>query len=83
MKSFVTEEDGDAFQYLGSIFPRLRDAKIKEGIFVGSQMRKIMKDPTFPPILEGKEKAAWEAFKSVVRGFLDSKKKMRTPTKVI
>ncbi|GFY70188.1 hypothetical protein TNIN_81911 [Trichonephila inaurata madagascariensis] len=31
-------------------------------------------DPTFDQILEGKEKAAWEALKSVVRGFLGSKK---------
>ncbi|GFX35645.1 hypothetical protein TNCV_4469861 [Trichonephila clavipes] len=49
------------------------DAKIKEGIFVSPRICKIMKDPAFDQILEGKEKAAWEAFKSVLQRFLDSK----------
>ncbi|GFY75401.1 hypothetical protein TNIN_321651 [Trichonephila inaurata madagascariensis] len=33
-----------------------------------------MKEPALDQILEGKEKAAWEAFKSVVREFLGNKK---------
>jgi hypothetical protein len=28
-------------------FPRLSDAKIKEGIFVGSQIRELIKDEQF------------------------------------
>ncbi|GFW63163.1 uncharacterized protein TNCV_581031 [Trichonephila clavipes] len=92
MKNFVKSinKDGDAFLYLGSKFPRLSDTKIKEGIFAGPQIRKIIKDPTFDQILEAKEKAAWDAFKSAVREFPGSKKKKRelltvgerSPTKV-
>ncbi|GFV00598.1 uncharacterized protein TNCV_915381 [Trichonephila clavipes] len=78
MKKFVKsmKKDREAFQYLRSKFPRLSDAVIEEGIFVDPQIRKIMKDPALHQILKEKEKAhtAWEAFKSVVRGFLGRKK---------
>ncbi|GFX03684.1 uncharacterized protein TNCV_2112561 [Trichonephila clavipes] len=72
MKNFVKSinKDGEALQYLRSKLPRLSGAKIKEGIFVGPQIRKIMKDSASYQILEGKEKATWEALKNVVRGFL-------------
>ena len=30
-------EDGERFAYLRQKFPRIREAKMKEGIFVGSQ----------------------------------------------
>ncbi|GFY79637.1 uncharacterized protein TNIN_112911 [Trichonephila inaurata madagascariensis] len=60
MKNFVKSinKDGEAFQHLGSKFSRLSDAKIKEGIFMGPQIRKIMKEPAFDQNLEGKEEAA-------------------------
>ncbi|GFW71821.1 uncharacterized protein TNCV_4658691 [Trichonephila clavipes] len=48
-----------------------QDVKIKEGQFVGPQTRKIMKDPTFDQILEGKEREAWEPLK-VWMHFLNS-----------
>ena len=65
MKNFVKSmnKDGEALQYHRSKFPRLSDAKIKEGIFVSPQINKIMKDPAFVQILEWNEKIAWEAFK--------------------
>jgi hypothetical protein len=76
MKNFVKamNQDGEAFKYLRAKFPRLSEAKVKEGIFVGPQIRDILKDPAFDEILEGKEKAAWEAFRGVVRGFLGNRK---------
>ncbi|GFY01096.1 uncharacterized protein TNCV_5075631 [Trichonephila clavipes] len=68
MKSFVKSmnKNGEAFQYLRSKFPRLSDANIKKGFFLGAQIRKIMKNPAFDLILEGKEKITWKAFESVV-----------------
>ena len=54
-----------AFKYLKTKFPHLSDAKIKEGIFVGPQIRELFKDGTYNRVIEGKEKAAWEAFKNV------------------
>ena len=46
MKNIVKfmNKNGEALQYLRSKFPRLSDAKIKGGIFVGPQIRKIRKD---------------------------------------
>ncbi len=58
----------------GGQFPGLSDAKIKEGIFVGPQIRKIVHDPNFEQVLSEKELAAWRAFKEIVQGFIGNKK---------
>ena len=49
-------------------------AKLKEGIFIGPQIRKIILDETFDNLLLGDELAAWQSFKSVVHGFLGKRK---------
>ena len=76
MKNFVKgmNQEGQAFKYLRDKFPRLSDAKVKEGIFVGPQIRQLVKDPAFDRVLEGKEKEAWEALKGVIHGFLGNKR---------
>jgi hypothetical protein len=56
------------------IFPRLSDAKIKEGIFVGPQIRELTKDKTFDYILNEVELAAWTAFKGVCSNLLGNNK---------
>lgn len=72
MKNFVKamEKTDEAFKYLIRKFPRLSEAKIREGVFVGPQIRKLLHDDEFLCVLHGKEKAAWLAFKSVVDNFL-------------
>ncbi|GBM45694.1 hypothetical protein AVEN_14139-1 [Araneus ventricosus] len=55
---------GDGFNFLKTKFPRLSEAKIKEGIFVGPQIRQLFKDSTFMKHLNRKEKRAWLAFKN-------------------
>ena len=45
-------------------------SKLKEGIFVGPQIRAVLKDTDFEELLNLKELRAWEAFKSVCSGFL-------------
>ena len=35
------------FKYLCEKFPRLIEAKIKQGVFVGPQIRELLKDDTF------------------------------------
>jgi hypothetical protein len=48
MKNFeAMDKNGTGFTYLKRKYPRLRDAKIKEGIFVGPQIRELMKDEQF------------------------------------
>ena len=72
MKNFVKalHENGAAFQHLSTVFPGLSAAKLKGGIFVGPQIREVLKDTDFEELLNLKELRAWEAFKSVCSGFL-------------
>lgn len=72
MKNFVKamNKEGAGFRYLRQMFPRISDAKIKEGIFVGPQIRHVMNDEHFEEMLVGPEKVAWRAFKDVVENFL-------------
>ena len=76
MKNFVKGMDttGEGFKYLRRMFPGLSDAKLKEGIFIGPQIKKVMSDHCFLEKLTPNELAAWESFKSVVNGFLGNKK---------
>lgn len=76
MKNFIKALDKTkpAFQYLCTVFTNLSEAKLKEGIFVGPQIRKILDDTKFESLLTEVEKAAWNSFKSVVRNFLGNKK---------
>lgn len=59
---------GSSFQYMESKFPKVSGAKIKKGVFVGSQIRQLVnyKDDQ---VLHVKEKVACHCFKSVI-GFL-------------
>ena len=52
------------------MFPGLSAAKLKEGIFVGPQIREVLKDTDFEELLNLKELRARKAFKSVCSGFL-------------
>ena len=63
MKNFVKgmNQEGRAFKYIREKFPKLSDAKVKEGIFVGPQIRELVKDPAFDKVLEGKEKEILES----------------------
>lgn len=76
IKNFVKSlnKEGDGFKHLRKIFPKLSDAKLKEGIFVGPQIRKLLNDPEFESKLRSVELDAWKSFKSVVEGFLGNYK---------
>ncbi|GFX92509.1 uncharacterized protein TNCV_1707851 [Trichonephila clavipes] len=76
MEQFVKalDKEGACFKYLCEQFPGLSDAKLKEGIFVGPDIRKLLKDETFVTKMEMKEKNVWNSFKLVVTGFLGNKK---------
>jgi hypothetical protein len=43
-------------------FPQLRKVKIKEGVFVGPQFRKLFRDDMFNNLLPGDEKKVWDVF---------------------
>jgi hypothetical protein len=52
----------------------LSEEKIKEGIFVGPQIRELTRDETFDSVLNEVELAAWTAFKDVCSNFLGNNK---------
>jgi hypothetical protein len=76
MKNFVKamDCDGQDFLYLQRKFARISDAKIKEGVFIGPQIRELMKDQDFERSLNESEKAAWRSFLKAVKNFLGIKK---------
>ncbi|GBM28984.1 hypothetical protein AVEN_40741-1 [Araneus ventricosus] len=49
---------------------KVSEEKIKEGIFVGPQLRQLMKDPVFESKLTKKEAAAWTSFKELAKRLL-------------
>jgi len=71
MKNFVKamNQEEAAFTYLREKFPRLSEAKLKGGIFIGPQIQELSKYEFFDSLLQGDEKAAWDSFKFVVKGF--------------
>ena len=76
MKQIVKDlrHDSGAFQYLKSYFPKLSEAKIKGGIFVGPQIKKIFDSQEFSNKLSETERLAWNSFKSVIHCFLGNKR---------
>lgn len=66
--------DGKGLQYLREEFPKLSEEKLKGGVLVGSQIRKLMKDLNFDAALKVVERKAWVCFKEVVKGFLGNNK---------
>ena len=76
MKHFVKamNQEEASFTYLWEKFPRLSEAKLKEGIFIGPQIWDIIKDEYFDQVLQGDKKAALDSFKFVVKEFLGNRR---------
>jgi len=58
MKNFVKgmNKTGYGFEYVRNKFPNVSDAKIKDGIFIGPQIRELMQDKQFDEDLDETEK---------------------------
>jgi hypothetical protein len=76
MKQFVKAfpKTGNCFKYLCKKFPHLSEAKLKEGVFIGPDIRKLMFDEDFPLTMTEVEREAWIALKCVVTKFLGNNK---------
>ncbi|GBN24438.1 hypothetical protein AVEN_39044-1 [Araneus ventricosus] len=76
MKQFMKAlpKEGECFKYLCDQFPGLSEAKLKEGVFIGQDIRKIMKDENFETKMVTNERRALESFKLVITSFLGNKK---------
>ncbi|GBN96993.1 hypothetical protein AVEN_58281-1 [Araneus ventricosus] len=75
MEIFVKalDREGVAFLHLRNKFKHLSDTNLKEGIFIGPQIKAVFRDEEFEKQLSEAEKAAWLAFKSVCTHFLGNK----------
>jgi len=60
---------GTGFDYLGEKFPKLSDAKLKDGIFISSQSPEIVNDDLFEHLLKETKKSSWLTFKAVCLNF--------------
>jgi hypothetical protein len=60
MKNFAKamNQEEAAFTYLREKFPRLSEAKWKDGTFIGPQIRDLIEDEYFHKLFQGDEKAA-------------------------
>jgi len=47
---------------------------LKEGIFIGPQIRDFIKDEYFDRLLQGDEKAAWDSFKFAIKVFFGNRR---------
>ena len=68
MKQFVKALDkhGDCFNYIVKKFPSLSMKKMKAGIFLGPQIRKLIQDQAFTSHITAVESVAWCSYVSVV-----------------
>ena len=76
MKNFVKAMDrnGTAFLYPRQKFPLLGDAKIREGVFTGLDIRSVLRDEVFERIITGDEQTVSHAFRELVTIFLGNRR---------
>jgi hypothetical protein len=76
IKQFVKalKKEGDYLKYISKKFTALTEAKLKEGIFTGPDIRKLLFDAIYESMMNATEKAAWQVFRDVVAKFLGNTK---------
>ena len=68
------DKTGCGFEYVRNKLPNVNDAKIKEGIFIEPQIRKLMQGIHFDENLNETERNAWLSFKRICKDFLGNHK---------
>ena len=66
----VLQQKKQFFQYFKVIFPKISDAKFKEGIFIGSHIRQLLDNEDFETTMDELEQAAWYSHKDLCKEFL-------------
>jgi hypothetical protein len=76
MKQFVKAlpKTGNCFKNLWRKFPHLSEVKLKEGVFVSPDIRKLIFDESFLLTMTEVEREVWIAFRSVVTKLLGDNK---------
>ena len=68
------EKTGRGFEHVKNKFPNVSDEKIKEGLFIGPQIRELMLDKQFDEDLNETERNARLSFKKICKDFLGNHK---------
>jgi hypothetical protein len=68
------DKEIEGFAYLRQKFPKIREAKMKEGLFIGPHINKLIEDHDFSTQLNVTERRDWKAFENVHRNFLGNEK---------
>ena len=63
------DQNSSGLMYLKNKLPRISDAKIKEGVRVGPQIRELIQDVECEDQLSEVGKAAWKSLKNVTTIF--------------
>jgi hypothetical protein len=73
MKQFAKalDKNREYFKYLHDKFPSLSEEKLKEGIFVDPQIRKLILDEQFIRTMNNVEKSSWIALTDVINNFFE------------
>ena len=61
----AVDKESEGFGYLRQKFPKISEAKMKEGIFIGPQIEQLLKDQDFTTKLNSTERRVWKAFESM------------------
>ena len=64
------DKQREDFAYLRQKFPKISEAKIKEGIFVGPQIKQLLEDQDLSVNSNSTDRRAWKAFENVFRNSL-------------
>ena len=76
MKHFLRGmiKTGRGFENVRNKFPNVSDEKIKEGMFIGPQIRQLMQDKQFDEDLNETERNAGLSFKRICKDYLGNHK---------
>ncbi|GAB0099934.1 uncharacterized protein DMENIID0001_158370 [Sergentomyia squamirostris] len=74
--------ESECYKYLQEAFPDRTEAKLKEGIFTGPDIRYLLKDDLFENSMTPIQADAWKSFRDVCEGFLGIHKVPDYKTKV-
>ena len=75
-KQFIKalKSDSKALSHVQAMFPKLSEAKVKGGVFTGSQIRQMLGSKESEDKMTALERNAWQSFYNVVHGFLGRNK---------
>ncbi|KAJ8671539.1 hypothetical protein QAD02_002798 [Eretmocerus hayati] len=85
VKNFIKamNKTGAGVLFLREKFPRLSEAKLKEGVLVGPEIRKLMLDSGFDAVLNEVELKTWKSVKNVINNYLGNRKSENHETLII